>query len=196
MKRIINKLFQIFNSIHLRSIGVKLGDNSDIKRKVVVERGRGSVINIGNNFTFYSGSGYLNPLSRNIQGTIRANDNAAIKIGNNVGISSSSIWAHKSITIGNNVTIGANCTIVDSDCHSLDHRHRGKPVDLEYKIDLPIVIEDDVLIGAQSIILKGVTIGERSVIGAGSVVTKNIPPDVIAAGNPCRVIKRLEFNLK
>ena len=56
----------------------------------------------------------------------------------------------------------------------------------------PIVIEDDVWVGAHSIILKGVTIGARSIIGAGSVVTKNIPPDCVAAGNPCRVIKSLK----
>ena len=51
-----------------------------------------------------------------------------------------------------------------------------------------IVIEDDVWVGAHSIILKGVTIGARSIIGAGSVVTKSIPADCVAAGNPCRVI--------
>lgn len=53
----------------------------------------------------------------------------------------------------------------------------------------PIVIEDDVMIGTRCIILKGVTIGARSVIGSGSVVTKSIPADSIAAGNPCRVIR-------
>ena len=56
----------------------------------------------------------------------------------------------------------------------------------------PIVIEDDVWVGAHSIILKGVTIGARSIIGAGSVVTKSIPADCVAAGNPCRVIKNLK----
>lgn len=56
----------------------------------------------------------------------------------------------------------------------------------------PIVVEDDVWVGAHSIILKGVTIGARSIIGAGSVVTKSIPADCVAAGNPCRVIKNLK----
>jgi acetyltransferase-like isoleucine patch superfamily enzyme len=56
----------------------------------------------------------------------------------------------------------------------------------------PIVIEDDVWLGGNVIVLPGVTIGARSVIGAGSVVTKSIPPDVFAAGNPCRVIKPIE----
>ena len=56
----------------------------------------------------------------------------------------------------------------------------------------PIEIEDDVWVGAHSIILKGVTIGARSIIGAGSVVTKSIPADCVAAGNPCKVIKQYE----
>ena len=54
------------------------------------------------------------------------------------------------------------------------------------------MIEDDVLIGTRCIILKGVTIGARSVIGSGSVVTKSIPPDCIAAGNPCKVVKSID----
>lgn len=54
-----------------------------------------------------------------------------------------------------------------------------------------VTIEDDVWIGANCIILKDVTIGARSVIGAGSVVTKSIPADCIAAGNPCRVIRKI-----
>lgn len=56
----------------------------------------------------------------------------------------------------------------------------------------PVVIEDDVWVGAHCIILKGVTIGARSIIGAGSVVTKSIPADCVAAGNPCKVIKLLK----
>ena len=56
----------------------------------------------------------------------------------------------------------------------------------------PVVIEDDVWVGAHCIILKGVTIGARSIIGAGSVVTKSIPADCVAAGNPCKVIKNLK----
>ena len=55
----------------------------------------------------------------------------------------------------------------------------------------PIIIEDDVWLGAQSIILKGVTVGARTIIGAGSVVTKSIPADCVAAGNPCKVIRKL-----
>ena len=61
-------------------------------------------------------------------------------------------------------------------------------------LSAPIVIEDDVWIGARSIILKGVHIGARSIIAAGSVVTKDIPSDVIAGGNPCKVIREINQN--
>lgn len=79
--------------------------------------------------------------------------------------------------------VGANVTIMDGDAHQDDPR-AGKNV--------PIVIEDNVWIGANATILKGVTIGRNSLIGAGSVVVKSIPENVIAAGNPCRVIKSLD----
>ena len=79
---------------------------------------------------------------------------------------------------------------MDSDAHSLNYLERRMPsLDQIKKKNAPIIIEDDVLIGTRSIILKGVTIGARSVIGSGSVVTKSIPADCIAAGNPCKVIK-------
>lgn len=66
---------------------------------------------------------------------------------------------------------------------------RNPMTDGANKINSPIVIEDDVLIGVRCVILKGVTIGARSIIGAGSIVTKSIPADCIAAGNPAKVVK-------
>ena len=80
--------------------------------------------------------------------------------------------------------------IMDSDAHSLNYTARRYfDTDINDTISSPIIIGDDVLIGARSIILKGVEIGARSIIGSGSVVTKSIPQDCIAAGNPCRIIK-------
>ena len=71
------------------------------------------------------------------------------------------------------------------------HRRDGV-VDMANRIDKEIIIEDDVLIGTNCIVLKGVRIGARSIIGAGSIVTKDIPSDCIAAGNPAKVIKYLK----
>jgi acetyltransferase-like isoleucine patch superfamily enzyme len=112
-----------------------------------------------------------------------------LEIGDNVGISSCTIWAIDSITIGNRVIIGADSIIMDHNAHSLDYRERQNGGG-ERKHS-PIIIGDDVFIGTRCIILKGVKIGARTIIGAGSVVTTDIPSDCIAAGNPCRIIKKI-----
>lgn len=90
------------------------------------------------------------------------------------------------VTIGNNVFIGPAVGIHTAG-HPLDAERRNQG--LEYA--LPITLEDNVWIGASSVILPGVTIGRNSVIGAGSVVTRNIPADVVAVGNPCRVLRKI-----
>lgn len=114
---------------------------------------------------------------------------AQIIIGDNVGISGSTISSSQCIKIGNNVLIGSGCIICDSDAHPIKSSDRNNHTKTK---SLPITIEDNVFIGARCIILKGVTIGRGSVIGAGSVVTRNIPPQCIAAGNPINIIKPIE----
>ncbi|NWG17254.1 MAG: hypothetical protein HXY41_11515 [Chloroflexi bacterium] len=99
------------------------------------------------------------------------------------------IIAEERIIIGSRVTVGANTIIADTDFHPLDPaRRRAAPLD---GATAPITIEDDVFIGMQCLILKGVSLGVGCVIGAGSVVTRDVPPGVIAAGNPARVIRAL-----
>lgn len=97
------------------------------------------------------------------------------------------MWIHDSLTIGDNVKIGGNVLITDTDAHPMDYVARRTTG--EGTKSAPIVIEDDAWVGAHCVILKGVTIGARSVIGAGSIVTRSIPADCVAAGNPCRVIR-------
>ncbi len=88
------------------------------------------------------------------------------------------------VTIGSRTLIGPNVQIYAA-THPTDHTERANG--LEY--GKPVTIGEDVWIGGGSIICPGVTIGDRSVIGAGSVVTRDIPADVVAAGNPCRIIR-------
>ena len=151
------------------------------------------------NFTFVS-SGYVNPLCRNSKGAIyTSTESSIIKIGDNVGISSSCLWAHDCITIGNNVNIGADTFIMDNDAHPHEYLKRrmdylnsaGWDAYTKEIPSAPIVIEDDVWIGTRCNVLKGVHIGARSIIAAGSVVTKDIPADCVAAGNPARVIRSI-----
>ncbi|MCC4214249.1 acyltransferase [Leeuwenhoekiella parthenopeia] len=115
------------------------------------------------------------------------NPSSNIKIGNNVGISGATI-SGRDITIGDNVLIGSGVLITDSDAHPIHPKDRNNA---ELIKNAPVHIEDDVFIGARSIILKGVTIGSGSVIGAGSVVSSSIPPMSICAGNPARVLKNI-----
>lgn len=115
-----------------------------------------------------------------------------IMIGNHVGMSSVSIFCKEKIEIGDYVNIGAGTMIFDSNFHNTDWRIRRERVkDVESSQNAPIVIGHDVFIGARCIIMKGVTIGARSIIAAGSVVCRDIPADCIAGGNPCKVIKQL-----
>ncbi|HRE77015.1 MAG TPA: acyltransferase [Flavobacterium sp.] len=115
------------------------------------------------------------------------NEKSSIQIGDNVSINNAfSAVAFSKIEIKNNVLIGSNCTIMDNDAHHLDRDKRHiLPNSKE------VIIEENVFIGSNVTILKGVTIGENSIIGNGSIVTNSIPKNVIAAGNPARVIKDL-----
>ncbi len=90
------------------------------------------------------------------------------------------------VTIGSNVLFGPNVQIYPA-THPMDYKIRAEWLEL----GKPITIGSDVWVGGGVIICPGVKIGDRSVIGAGSVVTRDIPDDVFAAGNPCKVIKTL-----
>ena len=90
------------------------------------------------------------------------------------------------VSFGDNVLIAPGCGFYTVE-HPLDVERRNKGLENAY----PITIGNNVWIGAQSIILSGVTIGDNCVIGAGSVVTHDIPANVVAVGNPCRVLKQI-----
>ena len=112
----------------------------------------------------------------------------------------------KSISIGNNVLISSDCTFIDSDMHSFSYTLRKNDVlmlgnyegfslqdrDWTSIKSESIRINDKAWVGINSIILKGVTLGEGCIVGAGSVVTQDVPPWVVVAGNPARVIRALE----
>ncbi len=191
------KFYRIFNRWFFRQRGIVYGNNMIAYNKVYLTGNRKGKITIGNYFYLTSGDA-INPICRNIRACIHlGSPKASITIGNHVGMSSPCIWIQTKLTIGNYVNIGGNCLILDTDTHQIDYlaRRGQKAANLDDPKTTvqtaPVTIEDDVWIGANCIILKGVTIGARSVIGAGSVVTKSIPADCIAAGNPCRVIKAL-----
>jgi acetyltransferase-like isoleucine patch superfamily enzyme len=110
---------------------------------------------------------------------------STIEIGDGTGISGASIVARTAIKIGKRVLIGAGACIWDTDFHPLDPELRRQHATRGAKC-AAITIEDEVFIGARSLILKGVKIGRGAVIGAGSVVTKDVKAGEIVAGNPAR----------
>ncbi len=196
--RLKNYFYIFWNRIYFSISAIEFGRNMKVKNKVYVTN-MGHV-SIGDDFIFSSGDN-INSVSRNICGSIHVmSDDAIIIIGDNVGISSACIRAMSSIIIGDNVNIGADCLIMDTDSHPHDYRLRLRQFENSMKrseyIKLipkaPIIIEDNVWIGARCQVLKGVHIGARSIIASGSIVTRNIPSDCIAAGNPAKVIKKLK----
>lgn len=177
----------LFNFISLRGRHVKYGDELRILGLIML-RGKGKII-IGN-YVRINSCRDANPIGGDIKTILFVKENGKLTVGNNTGISNTAIFCQSEIAIGENVFIGNSCKIYDSDFHSLDYEDRitGRDKNIGSK---PIIIEDGVFIGAHSIVLKGVTIGSKSIVGAGSVVTKDIPAGEIWAGNPARRINKV-----
>lgn len=186
----MNKLFKIFNIVLYSPLVTILALIKGVKTESVIRtdgytlfyRFPSSTIKIEKNcrFNSRSSSNLIGVRNKCIISTHKKT--SIITIGKNSGFSGVSIGCFDSIRIGNNVKVGSNSLITDGDWHYEDPRS-SEP--------RPVIIEDNVWIGFNCIILKGVTIGANSVIGAGSVVTKSIPPNCIAAGNPAKIIKTI-----
>lgn len=201
IREIYNIIFYITPSLFYQFLsGVKLNTSNRlvgrvriIKKSLLIRlltKTKNGELIIGNNFKcnnkIKSNSiGLIQPCIFNI-----SSSNSKIVIGDNVGISGSTICATTSVTIGNNVLIGSGCLISDTDSHPIDWEDRLYDRNEKTRKE-PIVIEDNVFIGARSIILKGVTIGEGAVVGAGSVVSKDVLPYTVVCGNPAKIVKTL-----
>ena len=115
-------------------------------------------------------------------------DGGRISIGSGCGISGASFCSMNEIIIGNRVQIGANTKILDNDMHSLNPAERAQDDRSNIKT-APIRVGDDSFIGANCILLKGTTLGDKCIVGAGSVVHGTFPDNVIIAGNPAKIVK-------
>ncbi|WP_339813384.1 DapH/DapD/GlmU-related protein [uncultured Imperialibacter sp.] len=155
---------------------------------------KGSTITIGNNCSI------VNTTSENVAGIpnitsfVTSTASAKLVIGHDVGFSGNSICCVNCIVIGNYVNVGAGARIYDTDFHPIDYLERRKNpgFDLNKIPHAPVMIGDDVWIGANAVILKGVSLGNRVIVGAGSVVTKSFPADTVIGGNPAKIIKSLK----
>ncbi|MDZ7846850.1 MAG: acyltransferase [Owenweeksia sp.] len=171
----------ILNSISLKANGVSCKTRPVINGRVII-RNKGK-IELGeqvliNNASEFNPVGLPHPVILCTQ-----NKGAKITIGSRVGISGASLVAATSISIGDRTLIGGGAGIWDTDFHPLDPEQR-KVHQTKGAQSAPIVIEEDVFVGARAIILKGVTIGKGAVIGAGAVVSRDVPPYATAYGNP------------
>ena len=143
----------------------------------------GPNIHIGKNVTMVGADGYKTNLT-----TINYGEHEGhIKIGDNVLVMNGvRVSSAKEIVIGDGSMLANFCYIMDSDWHDIYDRNSspGK--------SLPVILEKNVWVGDSAIICKGVRIGENSVIGAGSIVRKDVPPNVVVIGNPAKIVKYLD----
>ncbi|PRR84094.1 acyltransferase [Clostridium vincentii] len=138
-------------------------------RSTIVRMDTNSEINVNGGFSICYG------------GDIICFENSKLTLGSGFSNSNLKIRCTNSITIGNNVAISHDVTIMDSDAHNIDYDG--------YQMTNPVIIGNNVWIGSRAIILKGVKIGDGAIIAAGAVVTKDIPENTVVAGCPAKIIK-------
>ena len=185
--KFIKKVTDLVNDLALLRNRIRIGADYNFNGILFIRNS--GIVNIGAKFRVSSG-GRFNPIGGDVKSRLYCAKGAILNIGNNVGISNSTIFTTNAITIEDNVMIGGSCKIWDTDFHSIDPVERIQKGDRNIT-SKPIVIKKNAFIGAGTIILKGVCIGENSVIGAASVVTKNIPSNEVWAGNPAKKIRDL-----
>ena len=176
------------NAITIKYRSVKVGKQVRLNGRIRIY-GRGQ-IQIGDRVRINSGRRF-NPIGGDTTVILNSSVHGKIVIGEGSGLSNCTIVSRESVTIGRDVRIGGSAHIYDTDFHAISFEDRILHEDRNSK-NSPVVIEDGAFIGSSAIILKGVTIGAHSVIGAGSVVAKDVPAGEIWAGNPASFVKKIE----
>jgi acetyltransferase-like isoleucine patch superfamily enzyme len=166
--------------------GVHWGRRWRIFGTPILQRHRGSRIILGDGLELRSTprSNPLRPFQPVVLSTRRRG--AVIIVGEKCGATGAVLVADERIEVGNRVLLGANVVVTDTDFHPLDAEARQRAP--QEGAHAPVIIEDDVFVGTQALILKGVRIGRGAVVGAGAVVTRDVPAGAVVAGNPARVV--------
>jgi acetyltransferase-like isoleucine patch superfamily enzyme len=176
----------------LRLKGVECGPGLVAYGLPFVARAPGSHIALGARVALCSSTSG-NPLGVNHRVVLRTVTPAGeIRIGADSGLSGASICAARRVCIGAQCLVGANVAITDYDFHPVAPAQRRFVTDASAIGCAEVIIEDNVWIGMNVLILKGVRIGANSVIGAGSVVSRSVPPNCVAAGAPATVVRRMD----
>ncbi|MGN0384902.1 MAG: acyltransferase [Lachnospiraceae bacterium] len=184
--------------IVLKITKVEYGKKLLLKGLPVIFNKGGAKLKIGENVTIKSSllSNLVGLYSRTI--IVTRAPGAIIEIGDNVGISGATIYARKGIYVGDNTCIGGNCKILDNDFHPIEVEERNKLLrdtnggDSALVPSKEIKIGKNCFIGCNSIILKGTILGDGCVVGAGAVVCGMFEDNCVIAGNPARVIRKLD----
>ena len=193
--RAADKLLQISaNAIgksRARAAGAEVSPSVRFMGPAIITRCDGSRLVIGEQVVLCSWSrwtalGVSHPV---VLRTLTAG--AVLRIGRDTGISGGSFCAAVGIDIGERCLIGADVMVSDTDFHSIDPQGRSTNTDWSRIRSARVRIGNDVFIGARAVILKGVEIGDGAVIGAGSVVTRSVPPRTISAGIPAVVLRTI-----
>ena len=182
----------------MKATGTEYGQNLLLKGVPVIFNKKGAKLKIGKDVTIKSSflSNLVGLYSRTI--IVTRAPGAVIEIGDNVGTSGATIYARKGISIGENTCIGGNCKILDNDFHPIEAEARNqllkdsKGGDSDLVPAKPVRIGKNCFIGCNSIILKGTQLGDGCVVGAGSVVSGKFEENCVIAGNPAKVIRKLE----
>lgn len=177
----------LYNRLQLWRLSTSFVESPTIRGKLFVG-GRGAFI-VGRKLVINS-SHRSNPVGGRDRTSIHIAPGAKMVVGDNVGISNSLFYAWESITLEDNVMIGGGCQVYDTDFHSIGYADRVLKGDNAVRSS-PVLIREGAFVGANVLILKGVTVGRRSVIAAGSVVVKDIPDGEIWGGNPAKFIKKV-----
>lgn len=196
-RRLTDYLKRVYVRAHNKSVISRISKNKNIELKgsviingtPLIDIKDGSILIVGNEVMLNSSNeGYHINMHSPVK-LLADRPGARIIIGDKTRIHGTCIHAYKLIEIGGNCLIAANCQIFDGNGHDISFSNVENRIHTQ-GASKPIVIEDNVWIGANSIVLPGVRIGAGSVISANSVVNKDIPPMVIAGGNPAVIIKR------
>ncbi len=182
------RFYTPLNRLLFRLNHVSYGKNLKVRGTVYIYRHYPSaVIRLGDGVSINS-AGWANPIGSGDRTYFQVNRDAKLIIGNNCGISNTAFTCEKEIVVEDDVMIGSGCRIYDTDFHPSDFQKR-MAADQTAIARAKVVIGQGSFIGAGCYILKGVQIGRYCVVGAGSVVTKNIPDGETWAGNPARKIR-------
>ncbi|MCH1547142.1 MAG: acyltransferase [Flavobacteriaceae bacterium] len=184
----INVFYRNFFWIYAYFNNTTLGKKIKIKGFIQIFN-KGKIL-ISDNCQINSGLRY-NPIGGDTITRLVVRNGGEIIIKKNVGISNSTLVSSARITIGENTIIGGSCKIWDTDFHSINYTDRLSKPEKNIKSE-PIIIGKNCFIGANSIILKGVEVGDNAVVAAGSIVTKDVIKNTIVAGSPAKFIKNIE----